>query len=313
MSEVDYARKKRSPNWIASEKHILISLVEKYHSDVENKRTDSMNMRQKCAAWEKLAAEFNAVTSHSHRSVSNLKLAWENMKKAAKKESANARMELFKTEFEYEQLSENTCEENVLLRLVNGEWRKEVASPLILELVNGEWTSFSPKMLKKQLAAPLLLELVNGEWTSFSPKMLKKQLAAPLLVSPGSSMPETSNEKHSPSSSKPGPSKLVKWSNRKRPSSNSENSASILIQKKIDAIDQEMDFSAKEHELNKYLKEQECYLKEKDFQLKEQQYGLNELDHQLKERELILKDEFIKQEKLKTKLLLLQLRRERRY
>ncbi|PSN36916.1 hypothetical protein C0J52_13912 [Blattella germanica] len=98
MNEVEYARKKRSPNWIASEKHILISLIEKYHSDIENNRTDSMNMRQKCTAWEKLAAEFNALTPHSYRSVSNLKLAWENMKKAAKKESANARMELFKTE-----------------------------------------------------------------------------------------------------------------------------------------------------------------------------------------------------------------------
>lgn len=90
-------KRKRSPNWLSSEKQLLLTLIENHFIVIENKKTDGVNMRRKLAEWQIIADEYNTATTHCHRSPVNLKSQWECMKKAAKKEASNIRMHLMQT------------------------------------------------------------------------------------------------------------------------------------------------------------------------------------------------------------------------
>ena len=87
----------RSTNLLPSERAILLELVYKYHSIIENKKTDKVNATQKKECWNMLAAEFNACSSLVHRSPDFLKTGWENMKRKSKKRFAETKKETFKT------------------------------------------------------------------------------------------------------------------------------------------------------------------------------------------------------------------------
>lgn len=90
-------KRKRSPNWLPSEKKLLLDLVESHFGIVENKKTDGISMKTKLAEWQIISVEYNSQTTHCHREAENLKSQWENMKKAAKKAVSDARMRRIQT------------------------------------------------------------------------------------------------------------------------------------------------------------------------------------------------------------------------
>ena len=53
---------RRAANVSASEKHLLIELIAKYASIIENKETDKMTVAEKKAAWKSLSDDFNAIS-----------------------------------------------------------------------------------------------------------------------------------------------------------------------------------------------------------------------------------------------------------
>ncbi|XP_022837664.1 uncharacterized protein LOC111364840 [Spodoptera litura] len=79
-------KRKRDPTFVASEKMALVDLVEKHFAIVECKKTDATTIRSKNQEWQKIAEEFNSVSSVHPREWIVLKNCWENLKKRAKSE-----------------------------------------------------------------------------------------------------------------------------------------------------------------------------------------------------------------------------------
>ncbi|CAH2088534.1 unnamed protein product [Euphydryas editha] len=90
-------KRKRSANWMASEKSLLVDLVTEHFNVMENKRTDGVSMKQKLGEWVTISNKYNSQTMLSHRTSDNLKAQWESLKKSAKKEASFRRMHLIQT------------------------------------------------------------------------------------------------------------------------------------------------------------------------------------------------------------------------
>ena len=82
---------KRGPNFSAKEEEVLISLVNKYRSQVECKRTDTNSNKVKAAAWVKIETDFNAIVGDCYRSAAILRNKYENMKKRTKQKVGDRR------------------------------------------------------------------------------------------------------------------------------------------------------------------------------------------------------------------------------
>lgn len=59
---------KRAANITIVEKNMLIELVERYASIVENKETDKVSSQSKGQAWERIATEFNGISANKRTS-----------------------------------------------------------------------------------------------------------------------------------------------------------------------------------------------------------------------------------------------------
>lgn len=90
-------KRKREPNWLASEKLLLLDLVEEHFKIIENKKTDSVTIKQKLLEWETMSSKYNSQSPFSNRSGEKLKSQWESMKKSAKKEEAKLRQHRIQT------------------------------------------------------------------------------------------------------------------------------------------------------------------------------------------------------------------------
>lgn len=64
---------------------LLISLIKEHFTIIENKKTDSVSVTQKNEEWAKIETALNAQSNEYYRTAENLKCAWENLKKQAKK------------------------------------------------------------------------------------------------------------------------------------------------------------------------------------------------------------------------------------
>jgi len=71
---------KRSHNYTASEKELLLTIFEKFKSVIECKKTDTQSVRDKQTAWKDLTAVFNSQSTHVPRSDDQLKSVWKNIK-----------------------------------------------------------------------------------------------------------------------------------------------------------------------------------------------------------------------------------------
>jgi len=77
--------KKRAINFSFEEEKTLLSLVKKYASTIECKKTDVNSNRLKTASYEKLAMKLNSVGGKCYRSSKTLRSKYENIKKCGKK------------------------------------------------------------------------------------------------------------------------------------------------------------------------------------------------------------------------------------
>ncbi|KAL4707153.1 hypothetical protein ACJJTC_018888 [Scirpophaga incertulas] len=91
------AERKRSANWLYTEKMLLLDIICEHCNIIENKKTDGVTMKQKNAEWMRISEEFNSQTSSMHRTAENLKAQWDSLKKNAKKVASAARQSLLKT------------------------------------------------------------------------------------------------------------------------------------------------------------------------------------------------------------------------
>ena len=78
---------KRSANFSGEEVESLIEMATQQKTIIENKRTDRVTTERKEAAWETIAAEFNAVFSHTFRSGKALRKKYENLKRDLKRKN----------------------------------------------------------------------------------------------------------------------------------------------------------------------------------------------------------------------------------
>nr|CAI5840767.1 unnamed protein product [Callosobruchus analis] len=77
---------------------VLMELVAKYKSIVENKKTNSITWKEKKAAWIKIATEFNSITpGGALRDKESLKKFYENKKREVHKVVAEEKRERRKT------------------------------------------------------------------------------------------------------------------------------------------------------------------------------------------------------------------------
>ena len=89
---------KRAANFSKYEEQLLISLVEKYKTIIESKKSNSVTWKDKEKAWLKIESEFNSKNNdNTFRSVKHLKEKYNNLKKNTKKKFAIEKMNISKT------------------------------------------------------------------------------------------------------------------------------------------------------------------------------------------------------------------------
>lgn len=90
-------KRARGTNFSESEKQLLISIISDCFSQIENKRTDGISLKEKHSTWLRVAEAFNAANGCGPRSAMQLKTAYFNFKIKIKKDNANDKAELYKT------------------------------------------------------------------------------------------------------------------------------------------------------------------------------------------------------------------------
>ncbi|XP_067137179.1 myb/SANT-like DNA-binding domain-containing protein 3 [Centruroides vittatus] len=76
--------RKRSMNFTANEKKLLINLVKEYRSVIEDKRNDASALQKKEETWHELCSKYNSRHGVNKRSVGQLQRCWKNMKARSK-------------------------------------------------------------------------------------------------------------------------------------------------------------------------------------------------------------------------------------
>lgn len=92
------SEKKRSPNFTAKEKTMLLNIIFTFKEVIECKKTDAITWKQKDEAWKKVTNIFNSQTTETFaRTKESLKKFYDNVKKNVRKEVAAEKYELNKT------------------------------------------------------------------------------------------------------------------------------------------------------------------------------------------------------------------------
>ncbi|KAL4709239.1 hypothetical protein ACJJTC_010539 [Scirpophaga incertulas] len=81
----------KSPPLTKEEVMMLVELIES-HPVLFSKATNASNNQLKEATWTKLTSSFNSMIASNPRKPEQLRLKWENLKKAARKRSTKIRM-----------------------------------------------------------------------------------------------------------------------------------------------------------------------------------------------------------------------------
>uniref|UniRef100_A0A146LYD6 Regulatory protein zeste n=1 Tax=Lygus hesperus TaxID=30085 RepID=A0A146LYD6_LYGHE len=94
---MDDIKKKRAPNFTSHEKSLLVEIVRKYSAVVECKTTNNVSRTEKNEAWSRLADEYNSTSGCEFRTADNLRGAWDNLKKAARRTANQVKKEFNRT------------------------------------------------------------------------------------------------------------------------------------------------------------------------------------------------------------------------
>lgn len=89
-------KRERSLNFSRSECECLVTLIEKYKDILECKKTDATTWKKKEVTWSRVANELNAVYA-TGRTAKMLRAKYDNLKKLAKKDYAQAKTEAMQT------------------------------------------------------------------------------------------------------------------------------------------------------------------------------------------------------------------------
>lgn len=87
----------RASNFNTKEEAILLSIIAKYKSIIENKKTDTNNNKQKLEHWKKIEVEFNNQSGEVFRDWLTLRKKYENIKKRTKKKIADTKCHVMST------------------------------------------------------------------------------------------------------------------------------------------------------------------------------------------------------------------------
>ncbi|KAF2893217.1 hypothetical protein ILUMI_12956 [Ignelater luminosus] len=82
--------KNRGCNYTEREKQELIDIIAKYKTIIENKKTDSISIKEKQECWNIIAQEYNIIVDRP-RGTEQLKGCYNNIKRASKQQVANER------------------------------------------------------------------------------------------------------------------------------------------------------------------------------------------------------------------------------
>ncbi|KAF7996173.1 hypothetical protein HCN44_000867 [Aphidius gifuensis] len=105
----------RSSNYEVRETMLLVDLVYKYKSIINNKETDGISNKFKDECWTKIEKEFNQGPSQNEsRPISSLKNKWSNLKKEARSYSAGMKRIKYETGGGKKKLFTNDVFEKVL-------------------------------------------------------------------------------------------------------------------------------------------------------------------------------------------------------
>ncbi|KAL1474299.1 hypothetical protein MTO96_038083 [Rhipicephalus appendiculatus] len=86
---------KKKVNFSEEERAVLLDLLSRHRSVVENKRTDAASASRKRDSWEKIEDEFNSRHNVTPRKWTQLKKCWENMKDKWRRTNAEDMRERF--------------------------------------------------------------------------------------------------------------------------------------------------------------------------------------------------------------------------
>ncbi|XP_069670831.1 myb/SANT-like DNA-binding domain-containing protein 3 [Periplaneta americana] len=86
----------RSSNFSEAEKHILLEVISKYIKIIQDKKTDGQTVEEKRKGWLQIERDFNARNLVA-RPWAILKTKWENMKTEARRQYAASKVERLKT------------------------------------------------------------------------------------------------------------------------------------------------------------------------------------------------------------------------
>ncbi|XP_026730052.1 uncharacterized protein LOC113495477 isoform X1 [Trichoplusia ni] len=81
-------KKKRGSNYTAEERDIVLELVKKYYTIIENKETNAHMISKKREAWESVCQQYNAVAVSGPRTWHQLRHLYENLKQRSKRNIA---------------------------------------------------------------------------------------------------------------------------------------------------------------------------------------------------------------------------------
>lgn len=87
----------KKKNFSEEERAVLLELLSRHRSVVENKRTDAASVSRKREAWKKIEDEFNCRHNVTPRQWTQLKKCWENLKDKWKRTNAEDMRERFAT------------------------------------------------------------------------------------------------------------------------------------------------------------------------------------------------------------------------
>lgn len=90
-------KRERGKNYTDKEKETLLEIVSDFGNVIENKQTDGASVKLKNEAWEAISELYNSTSQTGVRSASQLKLLYDSIKKKAKKDKANEKVQIYKT------------------------------------------------------------------------------------------------------------------------------------------------------------------------------------------------------------------------
>ncbi|KAL4703067.1 hypothetical protein ACJJTC_015202 [Scirpophaga incertulas] len=267
------AERKRSANWLYTEKMLLLDIICEHCNIIGNKKTDGVTMKQKNAEWMRISEEFNSQTSSMHRTAENLKAQWDSLKKNAKKVASAARQSLLKTGGGPANPKDDDPLHIKIMALLStsavGLYNKFDSDSMAIIINNSETEESSSQndahvkdvadlitvievpSEEQECAAQMnfeqhkngTTEVINKDWGDYTPSMLQTPVSKSLRFDEKETVDEEIPAKNICKTPK-----AKEWSSKRRPAAPASTSMEEFYKKKTKALELQMSFAQKERE-----------------------------------------------------------------